>query len=248
MSASTSRSRSPHMAMSSRSSSSSEHSTSITIHNCTCEKCENSSNHAIERNTTRFDVPLIAFPRLFNALLGLATVIRVHTTIDAGWWPWEHKVLFSLCWVLLFWNLAHGVSCIIGYTYWPSTRRTVGLPPIAIAVNGRTIVSFGGPDEEDAAKRRRAKRIQFTVVDMLLAIPTLSFLIYSAHIMYPWWGSRYIGLRPPTIGLIASLVSFELATAILQLFEFFEAKVVGVQLTMQNIYEKDHDPDGRLQL
>lgn len=106
----------------------------------------------------------------------------------------------------MFWNLAHGVCSVLGYAYWPSPRRTVGLPPITLAVNGRTIVSFGGPDEEDGERRRRTKRIQFTIIDMLLAIPTLGFLIYSAHIMYPWWGSRYVGLWPPTIGLIASLV------------------------------------------
>ncbi|KAI1405050.1 hypothetical protein F4819DRAFT_445587 [Hypoxylon fuscum] len=147
----------------------------------------------------------------------------------------------------MFWNLSHGLCSVLGYAYWPSPRRTVGLPPITLAVNGRTVVSFGGPDEEDGARRRRTKRIQFTVIDMLLAIPTLGFLVYSAHIMYPWWGSRYVGLWPPTIGLIASLVSFEFVTAFFQLFQFFEAKVVGVQLTMQDIYEKDH-PVGRLQL
>ncbi|XXG95293.1 hypothetical protein Hte_001554 [Hypoxylon texense] len=246
MSASTTpRSRSPQTAASARSSSDPMLERSP-IRSCSCEKCDGSSS-ANENGTTRFDVPLIAIPRLFNAIMGLATVIRVHTTIDAGWWPWEHKVLFSLCWVIMFWNLAHGVCSVLGYAYWPSPRRTVGLPPITLAVNGRTIVSFGGSDEEDGERRRRTKRIQFTIIDMLLAIPTLGFLIYSAHIMYPWWGSRYVGLWPPTIGLIASLVSFEFVTAFFQLFQFFEAKVIGVQLTMQDIYEKDH-PVGRLQL
>ena len=41
--------------------------------------------------------------------------------------------------------------------------------------------------------------------------------------------------------------SAESTTRLVQLFQFFEAKVVGVQLTMQDIYEKD-DPVGRLQL
>ncbi|KAI0836468.1 hypothetical protein F5Y06DRAFT_103981 [Hypoxylon sp. FL0890] len=239
----TSRSRSP-QTPSARISSSSDH-TAVTIHSCPCEKCDSSSSN--DNGVKRFDVPLIAIPRLFNAVLGFATVIRVHTTIDAGWWPWEHKVLFSLCWLTMFWNLAHAACSILGYAYWPSPRRTVGLPPITLAVNGRPIFSFGGPEEEDGARRRRTKRIQFTIIDMLLAIPTLGFLIYSAHIMYPWWGSRYVGLWPPTIGLIASLVSFEFLTAFFQLFQFFEAKVIGVQLTMQDIYEKDNF-DGRLQL
>ncbi|KAI8961335.1 hypothetical protein F5Y11DRAFT_326662 [Daldinia sp. FL1419] len=269
MSATTPRSRSPLTPVSTRSSSSSDH-VAIQIHSCPCEKCEihhinysnssgsssssssggssnYSSSKANESNTTRFDVPLIAIPRLFTALLGLVTVIRVHTAIDAGWWPWENKVLFSLCWLALFWNLTHGLCSILGYAYWPSPRRTVGLPPVTLAINGKTIVSFGGPDEDDGVRRRRTKRLQFTIVDILLAGPTLGFLIYSAHIMYPWWGSRYVGLWPPTIGLIASLVSFEFLTAFLQLFQFFEAKVVGVQLTMQDIYEKD-DSVGRLQL
>ncbi|KAI1483165.1 hypothetical protein K445DRAFT_323132 [Daldinia sp. EC12] len=267
MSTTTPRSRSPLTPVSTRSSSSSDH-VAIQIHSCPCEKCEahhasyNNSNgssssssssssqnstKAIENNTTRFDVPLIAIPRLFTALLGLATVIRVHTAIDAGWWPWENKVLFSLCWLGLFWNLAHGLCSILGYAYWPSPRRTAGLPPVTLAINGKTIVSFGGPDEDDGVRRRRAKRLQFSIVDILLAGPTLGFLIYSAHIMYPWWGSRYVGLWPPTIGLIASLVSFEFLTAFLQLFQFFEAKVVGVQLTMQDIYDKDESV-GRLQL
>ncbi|KAK6948807.1 hypothetical protein Daesc_010578 [Daldinia eschscholtzii] len=120
---------------------------------------------------------------------------------------------------------------ILGYAYWPSPRRTAGLPPVTLAINGKTIVSFGGPDEDDGVRRRRAKRLQFSIVDILLAGPTLGFLIYSAHIMYPWWGSS----------------SFEFLTAFLQLFQFFEAKVVGVQLTMQDIYDKDESV-GRLQL
>ncbi|KAI2627659.1 hypothetical protein GGR54DRAFT_426224 [Hypoxylon sp. NC1633] len=259
MSASTTtpRSRSPQTASSTRTSSSSDHTAVVHIersaptHSCSCEKCDSNNNNVGGEGgsggATRFDIPLIAIPRLFNALLGLATVVRVHTTIDAGWWPWEHKVLFSLCWLIFGWNLAHGLCSVLGYAYWPSPRRTVGLPPITIAVNGRTIVSFGGPDEDDGTRRRRTKRVQFTVIDMLLAMPTLGFLVYSAHIMYPWWGSRYVGLWPPTIGLIASLVSCEFLAAFLQLFQFFEAKVVGVQLTMQDIYEKDA-PIGRLQL
>ncbi|CAJ2504654.1 Uu.00g120480.m01.CDS01 [Anthostomella pinea] len=212
-------------------------------HTIPCEKCESKTSEKV----TRFDVPLIAIPRLVNALLGFATVIRIHTAIDAGWWPWEHKVLFVLCWVLFFWNLLHGFGSILGYAYWPSSRRTAGLPPVTIVINGRTIVSFGGPDEDEGERRRRMKRIQFTIIDLILTIPTLALLIYSAHIMYPWWGSRYVGLWSPTIGLIASLVSCQFVTAFFQMFQFFEAKVIGVQLTMQDLYERDH-PVGRLQL
>ncbi|KAI0601165.1 hypothetical protein F4775DRAFT_481872 [Biscogniauxia sp. FL1348] len=229
---------------SSSSSSSSSSASSSTSLLC-CEKCN--SKLGVNENVTRFDVPLIAIPRLFNALFGFATILRIHTTIDAGWWPWEHKVLFILCWLILFWNLLHGVCSVLGYAYWPSPRRAAGLPPITITINGRTIVSFGGPDEEEGERRRRMKRIQFTIVDLLLTIPTLGFLIYSAHIMYPWWGARYVGLWPPTIGMIASLVSFEFIVAFFQMFQFFEAKVVGVQLTMQDIYERDQSV-GRLQL
>ncbi|KAI8628389.1 hypothetical protein F5Y19DRAFT_476369 [Xylariaceae sp. FL1651] len=208
-----------------------------------CERCQSKTGEKV----ARFDVPLIALPRAVNSILGFATVIRVHTAIDAGWWPWEHKVLFTLCWIQFFWNLLHCTCSVLGYQFWPSPRRTVGLPPISITVGNRTIVSFGGPDEDDAEKRRRFKRLQFTIIDLVLALPTLGFLVYSAHIMYPWWGARYVGLWSPTIGLIASLVSFELVTAFFQLFQFFEAKVIGVQLTMQDIYEKEHSSN-RLQL
>ncbi|KAI2636818.1 hypothetical protein GGS21DRAFT_51552 [Xylaria nigripes] len=208
-----------------------------------CERCQARMGERV----TRFDMPLIAVARALNTILGFATVVRVHTAIDAGWWPWEHKVLFILCWIQFFWNLLHCTSSILGYQFWPSSRRTVGLPPISITVGNRTIISFGGPSEDDVEKRRRYKRIQFTIIDLVLALPSLGFLIYSAHIMYPWWGSRYVGLWSPTIGLIASFISFELLTAILQLFQFFEAKVVGVQLTMQDIYEKEYVSD-RLQL
>jgi hypothetical protein len=155
---------------------------------------------------TRFDVPLIALARALNSVLGFATVVRVHTAIDAGWWPWQHKVLFILCWIQFFWNLLHCVCSVLSYQFWPSSRRTVGLPPIAITIGNRTIASFGGPNEDDVEKRRRYKRLQFTIIDLLLALPSLGFLIYSAHIMYPWWGSRYVGLWSPTIGLIASLM------------------------------------------
>ncbi|KAI1333510.1 hypothetical protein F5Y15DRAFT_342714 [Xylariaceae sp. FL0016] len=209
-----------------------------------CEKCEGKAG---DRGTTRFDVPLIALPRLLNALLGFATVVRVHTSLDAGWWPWEHKVLFALCWAQFLWNLAHGWGAVLGYAWWPSPRRVVGLPPLTLVISGCTVLSWGGPDEDDGARRRRWRRVQFTAVDLAMAVPTLGFLIYSAHIMYPWWGSRYVGLWSPTIGLIATLVSFEFLTAILQLFQIFEAKVIGIQLTMQDIYECDHSA-GRLQL
>ncbi|KAI1164456.1 hypothetical protein F5B18DRAFT_253766 [Nemania serpens] len=208
-----------------------------------CEKCQSKTAEKV----TRFDVPLIAIARGFNALLGFATVVCVQTAVDAGWWPWEHKVLFVLCWIQFFWNLLHCAASVLGYQFWPSPRRTVGLPPISITVGNRLVASFGGPSEDDGERRRRHKRLQFTLVDLLLALPSLGFLIYSAHIMSPWWGSRYVGLRSPAIGLIASLISFELLTAILQLFQFFEAKVVGVQLTMQDIYERDH-AYGRLHL
>ncbi|KAI1810335.1 hypothetical protein GGS20DRAFT_206158 [Poronia punctata] len=208
-----------------------------------CERCQGK----IGEKVTRFDVPLIAVARAFNAILGFATVVRVHTAIDAGWWPWQNKVLFILCWLLFFWNLLHATCSVLGYHYWPSPRRTVGLPPITITVGNRTIASFGGPSEDDVEKRRRYKRLQFTIFDLVLALPTLGFLIYSAHIMSPWWGARYVGLWSPTIGLIASLISFELLTAVLQLFQFFEAKVIGVQLCIQDIYEKEH-ASGRLQL
>ncbi|KAI1821438.1 hypothetical protein F4861DRAFT_541921 [Xylaria intraflava] len=208
-----------------------------------CERCQGK----IGERVTRFDLPLIAVARGFNAILGFATVVRIHTAIDAGWWPWEHKILFILCWIQFLWNLLHCSASVLGYQFWPSSRRTVGLPPISITVGNRTIASFGGANEDDIEKRRRYKRLQFTIVDLILALPSLGFLIYSAHIMYPWWGSRYVGLWSPTIGLIASLISFELLTAIFQLFQFFEAKVVGVQLSMQDIYEKEH-ASGRLQL
>ncbi|KAI1111475.1 hypothetical protein F5Y14DRAFT_425154 [Nemania sp. NC0429] len=208
-----------------------------------CERCQGKTGE----RATRFDVPLIAIARAFNAVLGFATVVCIQTAVDAGWWPWEHKVLFVLCWIQFFWNLLHCATSVLGYQLWPSPRRAAGLPPISITVGNRVVVSFGGPGEDDGERRRRNKRIQFTLVDLLLALPTLGFLIYSAHIMSPWWGSRYVGLRSPAIGLIASLISFELLTAILQLFQFFEAKVVGVQLTMQDIYEREH-AYGRLYL
>ncbi|KAI1323101.1 hypothetical protein F5Y16DRAFT_384672 [Xylariaceae sp. FL0255] len=245
----TGRSRSPHpltphaKARANSSGAVEKHSQPYTFLTSSCDRCQSKTGE----NVTRFDVPLIALPRAFNALLGFAIVVRAHTSQDAVWWPWEHIVLFILCWIQLFWNLFHSLGSILGYAWWPSSKRAVGLPPITITVGSRTICSFGGPDEDEAEKRRRYKRIQFSIIDVVLAIPTLAFLVYSAHIMYPWWGSRYVGLRPPTIGLIASLVSFELVTAFFQLFQFFEAKVIGVQLTMQDIYEKDH-PGGRLQL
>ncbi|KAI1267850.1 hypothetical protein F5Y18DRAFT_272693 [Xylariaceae sp. FL1019] len=208
-----------------------------------CDRCQSRASDRV----TRFDVPLIAIARAFNALLGFATVIRIHTAVDFGWWPPENVVLFVLCWIQFFWNLLHAICSILGYQWWPSSKRAVGMPPIQIIVGRRTICDFGGPDEDEGEKRRRYKRLQFTIIDTLLAIPTLALLIYSAHIMYPWWGAHYVGLRPPTIGLIAALISSELLTAILQLFQFFEAKVIGVQLTMKDIYERDH-PGGRLQL
>ncbi|KAI1198831.1 hypothetical protein F5X97DRAFT_323104 [Nemania serpens] len=208
-----------------------------------CERCQSKTGE----KATRFDVPLIAVARAFNSVLGFATVVCVQTAAGAGWWPWEHKVLFVLCWAQLFWNLLHCAASVLGYRFWPSPRRAAGLPPISVTVGNRLVASFGGPGEDDGERRRRRTRLQFTLVDLLLALPSLGLLVYSAHIMSPWWGSRYVGLRSPAVGLIASLISFELLTAILQPFQFFEAKVVGVQLTMQDIYEREH-ACGRLYL
>ncbi|KAI1189758.1 hypothetical protein F5B17DRAFT_389942 [Nemania serpens] len=208
-----------------------------------CERCQSKTSEKV----TRFDLPLIAVARAFDATLGFATVVCVQTAADAGWWPWEHKVLFVLCWLQFFWNLLHCAASALGYHFWPSPRRAAGLPPISVTIGNRLVASFGGPGEDDGERRRRYRRLRFSLVDLLLALPSLGFLVYSAHIMSPWWGSRYVGLRSPAVGLIASLISFQLFTAILQLFQFFEAKVVGVQITMQDIYEREN-AYGRLYL
>ncbi|KAH7020911.1 uncharacterized protein B0I36DRAFT_333416 [Microdochium trichocladiopsis] len=211
-------------------------------HSEKCEKCKLESERSLQ-----LGVPLIALFRLANAIAGCVAVARIHQTVDAGWWVWEHKVLFSLCWVIFFWNLLVAGGSILGYAYWPTPRRTFGMPPITVTVNGYNLVSFGGPDEPDADRRRRMKRVQVSVFDMVLTIPTMVLLIWSKTGMDPWWGSRYIGLWPPTVTPIAVLIAFQFLVATVQLFEIFEARVIGIKLDMYDIYENE-ERLGRLRL
>ncbi|KXJ89821.1 hypothetical protein Micbo1qcDRAFT_165194 [Microdochium bolleyi] len=216
--------------------------TMLDKHSEKCEKCKLESERTLNIN-----IPLIALFRVANAIVGCVTVTRIHQTVDAGWWVWEHKVLFSLCWVLFIWNLLVAGGSILGYAYWPSPRRTFGMPPVNITINGFTVVSFGGSDEPDADKRRRMKRAQVSLFDLLLTIPAMSLLIWSTTGMDPWWGSHYIGLWAPTITPIAVLIAFEFLTATVQLFELFEARVIGLKMDMYDIYENE-ERLGRLRL
>lgn len=152
------------------------------------------------------NIPLIALLRLFAAGVAGAALVRIHTKADAAWWPPEHKLLFNLCWATFVWNAVAAAGATLGYAYFPSPRRTCGLPPVSVTVGGRGVLSFGGPDEDDAEARRRTKRMCVSLFDLVLAFSVLSLLLHSTQSMEKWWGSRYVGLRPRTTVMIVFVV------------------------------------------
>ena len=104
------------------------------------------------------------------------------------------------------WHVVASLGAVLGYAYFPSPRRTCGLPPVSVSVGGRSVLAFGGPDEDDAEARRRTKRMCVSLFDLVLALSVLSILLYSTQSMEKWWGSRYVGLRPRTTVMIVFVV------------------------------------------
>ncbi|EMR63984.1 hypothetical protein MGN70_001524 [Eutypa lata] len=184
------------------------------------------------------NIPLIAVFRLLAASVTGSALVRIHTKADAAWWPPEHKLLFNLCWVAFVWNVVAALGAVLGYAYFPSPRRTCGLPPVSLSVGGRNVMAFGGPDEDEAEARRRTKRMCVSLFDLVLALSVLSILLYSTQSMEKWWGSRYVGLRPRTTVMIVFVVLSGVFVAFFQLFQFVEAKVINIRLTVQDTYDR----------
>lgn len=152
------------------------------------------------------NIPLIALFRLCAAGVTAAALVRIHTKADAAWWPPEHKLLFNLCWVTFGWNTVAALGSVFGFAYFPSPRRTCGLPPVNVSVGGRSVLSFGGPEEDGAEARRRTRRMCVSLFDLVLAFSVLAILLHSTQSMEKWWGSRYVGLRPRTTVMIVFVV------------------------------------------
>ncbi|RYP73545.1 hypothetical protein DL771_003584 [Monosporascus sp. 5C6A] len=210
-----------------------------------CHRCDKATTD--RRGGLALDVPLIAMLRLLAACVAGAALVRIHTKADAAWWPPEHKLLFNLCWLSFGWNTVAALLSTLGYAYFPSPRRACGLPPVSVAIDGRSVFSFGGPDEDDGARRRRSRRAAASLFDLVLALSVLTLLLYSTQSMEKWWGSRYVGLRPKTTVMIVFVVLSGVFVAFFQLFEFVEAKVINFRLAVEDTYDRDQTT-GRVQI
>ncbi|RYO74957.1 hypothetical protein DL764_010639 [Monosporascus ibericus] len=210
-----------------------------------CHRCDKAMTD--RRGGVALDVPLIAVLRLLAACVAGAALVRIHTKADAAWWPLEHKLLFNLCWLSFGWNLVVALLSTLGYAYFPSPRRACGLPPVSVAIDGRSVFAFGGPDEDDGTRRRRSRRAGASLFDVVLALSVLTLLLYSTLSMDKWWGSRYVGLRPKTTVMIVFVMLSGLFVAFFQLFEFVEAKVINIRVAVQDTYDRDQTT-GRVQL
>ncbi|RYP87651.1 hypothetical protein DL770_004730 [Monosporascus sp. CRB-9-2] len=228
-----------------QSSSSSTRTTTSSNGSGLCHRCDKATTD--RRGGLALDVPLIAMLRLLAACVAGAALVRIHTKADAAWWPPEHKLLFNLCWLSFGWNLVAAMLSTLGYAYFPSPRRACGLPPVSVAIDGRSVFTFGGPDEDDGARRRRSRRVGASLFDLVLAFSVLTLLLYSTQSMEKWWGSRYVGLRPKTTVMIVFVVLSGVFVAFFQLFEFVEAKVINFRLAVQDTYDRDLTT-GRVQI
>ena len=184
---------------SSQSNNSNSHTQSI------CNRCD--KGHDIRTGGGRtLNVPLIALLRYLASCVSGSALVRIHTKVDTAWWPPEHKLLFNLVWVSFVWNFVAATLAVAGYAYFPSPRRICGMPPVSLSVGGRTVLSAGGPDEEEAEARRRTRRMAVSVFDLVLAFSVLALLLHSTQSMDQFWGAHYVGLRPKTTVMIVFVV------------------------------------------
>lgn len=138
------------------------------------------------KSSGRFGLPIIIFCRLFNTIFAICTVDKANKEVAAGWNVRIHKLLFDFCWIILVWSIFALAASIVSCVFFPSPRRRAG---------------------EEAKRGFRDKvRAQFAINDAVLALITLVLLVIACHAMTPRWQGQFVGLMPPVVAMVSSLV------------------------------------------
>lgn len=133
----------------------------------------------------RFGLPIIVFCRFFNTIFAACTIYKANMDVGDGWNIRIHKLLFDFCWIILVWNIFALVASIIGYLFFPSPDRRTG---------------------ESTRDFKDRLRVQFACNDIVLGLVTLTLLVIACHGMRPHWEGRFVGLTPPVVAMVSSLV------------------------------------------
>ncbi|KAI0380495.1 hypothetical protein F5Y04DRAFT_99593 [Hypomontagnella monticulosa] len=159
------------------------------------------------RRTCWFGLPIIVFCRLFNTVFAACTIYKANTDVGDGWNIRIHKLLFDFCWIILVWNIFALVASIVSCVFFPSPDRRSGEP---------------------AKDFRDRLRVQFACNDVVLGIVTLVLLVIACHGMRPQWEGRFVGLMPPVVAMVSSLVTVEFLIAMVQPFRVSERMLCSI--------------------
>ncbi|KAI1372168.1 hypothetical protein F4677DRAFT_449656 [Hypoxylon crocopeplum] len=152
-------------------------------------------------------LPLIVFCRLFNTIFAACTIDKANKDVGEGWNIRIHKLLFDFCWIILVWNVFALAASIFNCVFFPPSGRGA-----------------------EGSKRdfRDKLRAQFAINDAVLALITLVLLVVACHAVSPHWDGTWVGLRPPVVAMVSSLVTVEFLIAMVQPFRFSERMLFAI--------------------
>ncbi|KAI2469092.1 hypothetical protein F4781DRAFT_240451 [Annulohypoxylon bovei var. microspora] len=152
-------------------------------------------------------LPIIVFCRLFNTIFAACTIDKANKDVGDGWNIRVYKLLFDFCWIILVWNIFALVTSIISCTFFSSPER----------------------EKEESGRDFRDKlRVQFACNDAVLGVITLVLLVVACHAIEPTWEERFVGLMPPVVAMVASLITVELLVAMIQPFRHSESMLFSI--------------------
>ncbi|KAI1210151.1 uncharacterized protein F4807DRAFT_459982 [Annulohypoxylon truncatum] len=154
-------------------------------------------------------LPIIVFCRLFNTVFAACTIDKANNDVGDGWNLRIYKLLFDFCWIILVWNIFAFVASIFSCAFFPI--------PVREKEGSRTGRDF-----------RDKMRIQFACNDAVLGVITLVLLVVACHGIDPSWEGQFVGLMPPVVAMVASLVTVELLVAMIQPFRYSESRLFSI--------------------
>ncbi|KAI0886650.1 uncharacterized protein GGS22DRAFT_116023 [Annulohypoxylon maeteangense] len=132
-------------------------------------------------------LPIIVFCRLFNTIFAACTIDKANKDVGDGWNIRMHKLLFDFCWIILVWNIFAFLVSVVCCTLLPVIERE----------------KEGSGTERDLRDKIRS---QFACNDAVLGVITLVLLVIACHGIDPSWEGKFVGLAPPVVAMVASLV------------------------------------------
>ncbi|KAI1459704.1 hypothetical protein F4805DRAFT_419951 [Annulohypoxylon moriforme] len=166
-------------------------------------------------------LPIIVFCRLFNTIFAACTIDKANKEVGDGWNLRINMLLFDFCWIILVWNIVAFVASVVTCTFLPTPEREK---------EGSTTGT--GRDFRDKM------RVQFACNDAVLGVITLVLLVVACHGVDPRWEGRFVGLMPPVVAMVASLVTVELLVAIIQPFRYSESMLFSMSWASEIHYSR----------